>query len=128
MHTPCLAWVTPGVRQQLLEYASLQNETVERLAGDLLLEALRARNAPPALWQLPSTEPEITRSTFVEAEALLREMLGSGRCTGEAVINEAIARRIPREVLLDAADFLHVKKSCSMVRTTVSWWWSLPTP
>ncbi|MFT0174632.1 hypothetical protein ACLKMY_37785 [Paraburkholderia mimosarum] len=45
--TPCIAWLTNGSREQLLQLARSEGETPERLAGDLLVEAMRARHAAP---------------------------------------------------------------------------------
>jgi hypothetical protein len=63
--TPLIAWTTNGIRMQLEQYASQQNETPERLAGDLLVEALRARHAPPVDF---ATAPVECKSEWGQAD------------------------------------------------------------
>ncbi|QBQ97867.1 hypothetical protein [Paraburkholderia pallida] len=137
--TPCLVWVTPGVRQQLIEYASLQNEMVERIGGDLVCEALRARNAPPATWVPPSTEPpafdypdddelpEVAPAdrTRTVAEQFLLDLLAGGRRSGSEVRTQAGGAGIPWHAVNVAAQRLGVHKRKGDGYNG-AWWWTLP--
>ncbi|MEX3639836.1 hypothetical protein [Paraburkholderia sp. BR14320] len=148
--TPLIAWTTNGVRQQLLQYARSEGETPERLAGDLIVEAMRARHAPPAdfttapvehkgEWSRDDEDADEDRpietkavqpkakfgsqaAKRARADAFLRSLLADGPRSGGEVKQAALAAGFAWTAIHAAAERLRVDKHKAFGSSS----WTLP--
>ena len=134
---PTVAWLTRGARSWLEAYAAAQHETLERLAGDLLVEALRARGAPgvdlapsPPPPEPVRAQPVVTNAraaTRAAADAFLRAQLADGERTATE-IRAAVQDAGLAWYAVNAASLRLrvIKRKCGGSGGVTAWRWSLP--
>ncbi|MFP3551943.1 hypothetical protein SB861_14640 [Paraburkholderia sp. SIMBA_049] len=64
--TPCLCWLTNGVKRQLESFAREQGMPAEAIAGELVTDRLRELGVPPAPDPVPPAPPAVLTNAMRE--------------------------------------------------------------